>query len=115
MWPSHTKSGGLFTGIAACVDERWKRLSVYDHCYTPQPETSDMKLRIELEREDDGRWMAEVVDLPGVLVYGSGSDEAIRGARALALRVLADRIEHGEVDSEANHVEFLLPEPSTAA
>ncbi|MFP3940352.1 MAG: type II toxin-antitoxin system HicB family antitoxin [Thermoanaerobaculia bacterium] len=74
-----------------------------------------MKLRIELEGEDDGRWMAEVVDLPGVLAYGSGSDEAIRAARALALRVLADRIKHGELDSDANHVEFLLPEPSTAA
>ena len=55
-----------------------------------------MKFVIELEREDDGRWIAEVADLPGVLVYGASREEAIAHAQALALRVLADRIEHGE-------------------
>lgn len=74
-----------------------------------------MKLKVELEREDDGRWIAEVIDLPGVLVYGDGPEEAIRAARALALRVLADKIEHGELDSQADRVEFLIPHPSTAA
>ncbi|KAM3092706.1 type II toxin-antitoxin system HicB family antitoxin [Phormidesmis sp. 146-12] len=51
---------------------------------------------IELEREDDRRWIAEVADLPGVLAYGQTREEAIASAKALALRVLADRIEHGE-------------------
>jgi predicted RNase H-like HicB family nuclease len=55
-----------------------------------------MSLRIELEQEDDGRWIAEAPDLPEVLVYGPTRQEAINKAQALALRVLADRLEHGE-------------------
>ena len=55
-----------------------------------------MKLAIEIEREDDGRWIAEVVDLPGVMAYGSSREEAVAHAQALALRTLADRLEHGE-------------------
>lgn len=51
---------------------------------------------IEIEQEDDQRWIAEVTDLPGVLAYGKTKEEAIVNAKALALRVLADRIEHGE-------------------
>lgn len=54
------------------------------NCYA-----APMKLKIELEREEDGRWIAEVVDLPGVLVYGADPEEALRAARALALQVLA--------------------------
>lgn len=55
-----------------------------------------MSLRIEIEREDDGRWVAEVPEVPGALAYGATRDEASAAARALALRVLADRVEHGE-------------------
>ena len=55
-----------------------------------------MRLRIELDQEEDGRWIAEVPDLPGVLSYGPTRQEAIDRAQALALRVLADRLEHGE-------------------
>lgn len=55
-----------------------------------------MDLKVELEREDDGRWMAEVAALPGVLAYGSSRDEALRAVEVLALRVMADRLEHGE-------------------
>ena len=55
-----------------------------------------MKFVIECEREDDGRWLAEVPQLPGVLAYGSNRDEAIARAEILALRVLAERMEHGE-------------------
>ena len=50
-----------------------------------------MTFTVEYEREDDGRWLAEVVELPGVLAYGANADEAIAKAEALALRVLADR------------------------
>ncbi len=53
-------------------------------------------LRIEIEREADGRWLAEVPALPGVLAYGASRAEAQTKATALALRVIADRIEHGE-------------------
>ena len=53
-------------------------------------------LRIEIAREDDGRWIGEVPDLPGVMVYGSTEAETRAKAEALALRVIADRIEHGE-------------------
>lgn len=52
--------------------------------------------RVEVEHEEDGRWLAEVPSLPGVLTYGSTRPEAVTRAQALALRVLAERLEHGE-------------------
>lgn len=55
-----------------------------------------MHLTIEHEREEDGRWLAEVPELPGVLAYGSTANEAIARAQVLALRVLAERLEHNE-------------------
>ena len=51
---------------------------------------------VEIERETDGRWIGEVTDLPGVLAYASTREEAVAKAKALAFRVLADRLEHGE-------------------
>lgn len=51
---------------------------------------------IEIEREEDGRWIGEVPELPGVIVYGQSREEVIVRVQALALRVLADRLEHGE-------------------
>ena len=56
-----------------------------------------MAFKIELEQEEDGRWIAEVVDLPGVVVYGKTPEEA--KAQALALRTLADRLENGESET----------------
>lgn len=55
-----------------------------------------MNFHIEYEREDDGRWLAEVPEIPGVLTYGATAEEAMAKAETLALRVLADRIEAGE-------------------
>jgi len=55
-----------------------------------------VNLTIEIEREEDGRWLAEVPQLPGVLAYGPTAEEAVRNAEALALRVLAERLEQGE-------------------
>ena len=55
-----------------------------------------MTLTIETELETDGRWIAEVPELPGVLAYGATRDQAAAKAEALALRVLADRLDHGE-------------------
>ena len=54
---------------------------------------SHVVYKVEREREDDGRWIAEVLDLPGVMAYGATENEAVASAQALALRVLADRIE----------------------
>jgi predicted RNase H-like HicB family nuclease len=53
-------------------------------------------LAVELDREDDGRWIAEVPALPGVMTYGQTREEAVARVQALALRVLADRIDNGE-------------------
>ncbi len=62
-------------------------------------------LRMEIEREADGRWVAEVPVLPGVLAYGQTEAEARLKATALAFRVIADRIEHGEpVPAEAERL-----------
>ncbi|HET9464645.1 MAG TPA: type II toxin-antitoxin system HicB family antitoxin [Gemmatimonadales bacterium] len=55
-----------------------------------------MQLTIEYEQEEDGRWLAEVLELPGTLAYGESPEEAVSKAKALALRVLAEQIEHGE-------------------
>ena len=55
-----------------------------------------MTFTVEYEREEDGRWLAEILELPGVLAYGVSSEEAIAKAQALALRTVADRLEHGE-------------------
>ena len=56
-----------------------------------------MKFNLECEREDDGRWLAEVSQLPGVLAYGNSANEAMAKAEVLALRVLAEQLEHSEV------------------
>jgi predicted RNase H-like HicB family nuclease len=53
-------------------------------------------MKIEVEREEDGRWIAEVPELPGVMSYGKTREDAIAKVEALALRTLADRLDHGE-------------------
>ena len=57
-----------------------------------------MKFQIEIDREEDGRWIAEITTLPGVLVYGKSRKEAVAKVKALALRVLADKIENEKRD-----------------
>ncbi len=61
---------------------------------------------IELEQEINGRWIAEVVELPGVLAYGATQDQAIAHVQALALRVVADRLEHDEAGREFLDISF---------
>ena len=68
-----------------------------------------MALTIEVEREEDGRWIAEVPELPGVLVYGQTRQEAVERAQVLALRVLADRLEHGEAVPLVSDVFSVVP------
>jgi predicted RNase H-like HicB family nuclease len=69
-----------------------------------------MVLTLQLDREADGRWIAEVSALPGVLAYGQTRDQAIAAVKALALHVLADRIENGEEDGASlEAVAFVAP------
>jgi predicted RNase H-like HicB family nuclease len=63
-----------------------------------------MRLNIKTGREEGGRWIAEIPDLPGVMVYGANRQEAIERVRVLALRVLADRLEQGEDVPELDQV-----------
>jgi predicted RNase H-like HicB family nuclease len=65
-------------------------------------------MKIEIEKEDDGRWIGEVSDLPGVLAYGKTREDAIAKVEALALRVIADRIDHGETIPELDEL-FAVP------
>jgi len=65
-----------------------------------------MTFTVEYEQEEDGRWLAEVLELPGALAYGQTSEEAVAKAQALALRVLADRLEHGEGAHEFVQITF---------
>ena len=69
--------------------------------------STPMQLKIETEREEDGRWIADIPELPGVLVYGATREEALERAKALALRIIADRIEHGESPSPLLEVAFV--------
>ena len=67
-----------------------------------------MTLTTRFIRETDGRWIADIPELPGVTVYGTTREEARIRAAALALRVIAEEIEHGELDPEAANVQFLV-------
>jgi len=63
-----------------------------------------MKFKIEIEREEDGRWIADIPELPGAMTYGATKEEAISAVEALALRVVADRIETDK--KECSSIEF---------
>jgi len=65
-----------------------------------------MQLTIRLLRETDGRWIADISGLPGVTVYGVTPEEATVKAKVLALRVIAEEIEHGEVPAETDRLRF---------
>jgi predicted RNase H-like HicB family nuclease len=65
-----------------------------------------MIFKVEVEREDDGRWIAEVLELPGVLAYGGTPDEARARVQALALRVVAEQLEHGEANPDLLNISF---------
>ncbi len=69
---------------------------------------SPVTLHVEFDREEDGRWIAEIPTLPGCLVYAASRDEALTKVEALALRVLADRLEHGEALPEEINVSFVV-------
>lgn len=68
--------------------------------------STQVTFTIDLDREDDGRWLAEVAALPGVMCYGADRDEAVARVQALALRVIAERLEHREAPAEFLNVTF---------
>ncbi len=76
-------------------------LDSWPGCYS-----TNVTLSIELEQEDDGRWLAEVPSLAGVMCYGADRDEAVARVQALALRVIAERLEHREAPAEFVNVTF---------
>ncbi len=65
-----------------------------------------MKLQIETDRETDGRWIAEIQSLPGVMTYGSTEDDAIQKVMSLTLRVIADKYENGEISEKRVEISF---------
>jgi predicted RNase H-like HicB family nuclease len=65
-----------------------------------------MTFSVDIEQEEDGRWIAEVVELPGVLAYGTTPEDARAKVQALALRVVADRLEHGEAGPDLLSITF---------
>ena len=65
-----------------------------------------MIFKVEIEQEDDGRWMAEVLELAGVLAYGATPEEARAKVQALALRVVAEQLEHGEAKPDLLNISF---------
>ena len=67
-----------------------------------------LRFTIEIDREQDGRWIAEITELPGVQAYGKTRTEALAAAEALALRVVADRLEHGEATPDQLTVSFAV-------
>ncbi len=74
-----------------------------------------MDVTIELDREEDGRWIAEALELPGVMTYGESLEEAVSTAERLAIEAIADRIQHGELPSTALNVNFRVPSEQFAA
>jgi predicted RNase H-like HicB family nuclease len=79
---------------------------------TLRPVDNDcMIFRVEIEREDDGRWLAEILELPGAMAYGNTRDDALARAKALALRAVAERLEHGEAGPDLSDITFRAAGP----
>ena len=92
-------------GLASCRRRplnsnvrRRKGASAVDCAHYVEPEVN---YTLECEREADGRWLAEVLELPGVMAYGASQEQAMARAEALALRVLAEQLEQGEAKALA--------------
>src|ERR1700722_10974768 len=98
---------GALEGTRAARDWRKSRRRNL-HCSSKTRGTT-VPLTIEVEQEEDGRWLAEVPELPGVLSYGPTRREAIEGVQVLALRVLADRLDHGESVPQMSGVFAVTP------
>jgi predicted RNase H-like HicB family nuclease len=73
-----------------------------------------VNVTVELDREEDGRWIAEALEIPGVMCYGQTRDEAISKTERLAIEVIADRITHCELPSSALNLSFFVPDEQLA-
>jgi predicted RNase H-like HicB family nuclease len=71
-------------------------------------------LSIELDREDDGRWIAEILEIPGVMCYGTTREESIGNTERLAIEVIADRIAHGEMPASSLNLSFVVLDEQVA-
>jgi predicted RNase H-like HicB family nuclease len=80
------------------MNSLWLRLRRLTQNRPPTPSDSGYVFRVEIDREEDGRFIAEFVDLPGVMTYGQSQDEAMSRAAALAFRVMADRLDRHELE-----------------
>ena len=100
-WLSSDSHDRMSTGHADLARRTRRLLDKRPGCYS-----SRVTFSIELEREDDGRWLAEVPLLAGVMCYGADRDEAVARVQALALRVIAERLEHREAPAEFLNVTF---------
>ena len=99
----------LKTGDRVVIEELAPyRYHVYPEPAEPSAVPDETSLAIDVEREDDGRWIAEIGELPGVLAYGSTREDATARAKALALRVIADRLEHGEPTPTGPRISFAM-------
>ena len=108
---------GLFAGGGAGSDgeEDWQGRAGWEgRLFCPGAYDEGVKLMIELDREEDGRWIAETIELPGVMCYEQTRDEAISNAERLAIEVIADRIAHGELPSSSLGVSFTIPDEQLA-
>ena len=100
--------------------QKWRAMRMFTLSWTQSGTSArsydgGVNLTIELDREDDGRWIAEALELPGVMCYGQTRDEAISNAERLAIEVIADRIAHGEMASSALAVSFSIPDEQLAS
>lgn len=111
-WWSRSESGGRRLREAGLVDQRGDPVVVWALALNRFAASrtgwyiTSVIFTIELEREEDGRWLAEVPGLAGVLCYGANRGEAIARIQALALRVIAERLEHSEAPAELLNVVF---------
>jgi predicted RNase H-like HicB family nuclease len=74
-----------------------------------------VKLTIELDHEEDGRWIADALELPGVMRYSQTREETISKVELLAIEVIADRVAHGELPPSALEVSFTIPDGHLAS
>src|ERR1035437_107281 len=89
-----------------CLTCSYARILSIGRCFEESPTFASRTLR--LLRKTDGRWIGDIPELPGVTVYGSTPEEATLKAKALALRVIAEEIEHGEIKADADTLQFSI-------
>ena len=94
---------GSILGLVEVYFCTWKQPTIARNSYDEV-----VSLTIDLDREEDGRWIAEALELPGVMSYGKTRDEAISNTERLAIEVIADRIAHGELPSSALAIAFTI-------